>query len=85
MTRVGALVEVVARALADSPDDVAVVESEHRGTTLVEVYMGARDLGRLIGRQGRTAQAIRTLVAVTAELDGRRAQLEFREGPAPQA
>lgn len=80
MSRVGALVEVVARALADHPDAVEVVESEHRGTTLVELRMSPGDMGRVIGRQGRTAMALRTLVSATAEIEGRKAQLEFRDG-----
>jgi len=76
-----AMVEVVARALADHPEQVSVTETEHRGVALVEVFMAPGDLGRVIGRQGRTAAALRTLVAVTAEREGRRAQLEFRDAP----
>lgn len=83
MSRLASLVTGVARALADRPDEVRVVESEHRDLILVEVYMAAGDLGRLIGRQGRTAQALRTLVGIAAEHEGRRAQLEFRDGPPP--
>ena len=49
------------------------------GQTLVELFMAPGDLGRVIGRQGRTAQAIRTLVSATAELEGRKATLEFRD------
>ena len=56
------VVEVVARALADQPDAVRVTEREHRGQTLVELFMAPGDLGRVIGRQGRTAAAMRTLV-----------------------
>lgn len=80
MGDVRALVEVVARALADHPDAVTVTEAEHRGIEVVEVFMGPGDLGRLIGRQGRTAQAVRTLAAATAERDGRKVQVEFRDG-----
>jgi predicted RNA-binding protein YlqC (UPF0109 family) len=79
-----AVVEVVARALADRPDAVTVTEHEHRGTSVVEVYMAPGDLGRIIGRQGRTAQAVRTLAAVTAEQAGRRVQVEFRDGEPPR-
>lgn len=81
MSRVSTLVEVVAQALADHPGAVRVVESEHKGMTLVELHMAPGDLGRVIGRQGRTAMALRTLVGVAADLDGGRAQLEFRDGP----
>jgi hypothetical protein len=76
---IGNMVAIVARALADHPDQVDVAESEHRGFTLLELYMAPGDLGRVIGRQGRTAQAIRTLVSLAAERQGRRAQVEFRE------
>ena len=79
MSRAKDVVEVVARTLADHPDDVRVVEREHRGQTLLELFMAPGDLGRVIGRQGRTAQAMRTLVSATAELDGLKATLEFRD------
>ena len=78
-----AVVEVVARALADRPDAVTVTESEHRGTTVVEVFMAPGDMGRLIGRQGKTAQAVRTLAGTAAERAGRRVQVEFRDGQPP--
>jgi hypothetical protein len=81
VSRIGAVVEVIARALADYPDEVEVVESEHRGATLVELHMAPGDLGRVIGRQGRTAAAFRTLVNTAAEIEGRKAQLEFLDGP----
>jgi hypothetical protein len=73
------VVEVVARALADKPDAVRVTERQHRGQTLVELFMAPGDLGRVIGRQGRTAAAMRALVNTTAELDGTKATLEFRD------
>jgi uncharacterized protein len=79
VSRTSAVVDVVARALADRPDGVRVTEREHRGQRLVELFMAPGDLGRVIGRQGRTATALRTLVALAAELDGTRATLEFRD------
>lgn len=85
MSPVGALVGDIARALADHPERVAVTETEHRGLTLVEIYMAEGDLGRVIGRQGRTANAVRVLAAVAAEQHGRRVQVEFRDGEAPPA
>ena len=63
MSRCRDVVEVVARALADRPDAVRVTERQHKGQTLVELFMAPGDLGRVIGRQGRTAAAMRTLVA----------------------
>jgi predicted RNA-binding protein YlqC (UPF0109 family) len=74
-----AVVEVVARALVDHPDAVKVTESERRGTTIVELTTAPGDMGKIIGRQGRTAAALRTLVALTAEKHGRRAQLDIRD------
>ncbi len=79
MSHVRDVVEVVARALSDEPHEVKVVETEKQGATLVELFVSPVDLGRVIGRQGRTAAALRTLVAATAERDGMRATLEIRE------
>ncbi len=73
------VVEVVARALVDKPDAVRVVESEKRGATVLELTTAPGDLGKIIGRQGRTAAAFRTLVSVTAEHYGRRATLDIRD------
>ena len=79
MSRARDVVEVVARTLADQPDAVRVTEAEHRGQTVIELFMAPGDLGRVIGRQGRTAAAVRTLVAATAELEGIKVTLEFRD------
>jgi predicted RNA-binding protein YlqC (UPF0109 family) len=79
VSRARDVVEVVARALADHPEAVRVTERSQRGQTLVELFMASGDLGRVIGRQGRTAMAIRTLVNATAELEGTKATLEFRD------
>jgi predicted RNA-binding protein YlqC (UPF0109 family) len=77
--RLREVVEVIAKTLADDPDRVSVTESEHRGITLVELTMAPDDLGRVIGRQGRTAQAVRTLVALAGDRAGVKAQVEFHE------
>ena len=79
MSRARDVVDVVARALASRPDEVEVVEYERRGQTVVELTMAPGDLGRVIGRQGRTATAVRTLAAAAAELDGLRASVDFRD------
>jgi hypothetical protein len=73
------LVEVVARALVDHPEAVRVTESQRRGMTILELSTAPGDLGKLIGRQGRTAAALRTLVALAAEKHGRRAHLDIRD------
>ena len=74
------VVEVVARALADRPQAVKVTEAAHRGMTVVELFMAPGELGRVIGRQGRIAGAMRTLAAAAAELDGMKVTVEFRDG-----
>jgi len=79
VSRARDVVDVVARALAGHPDDVDVVEFERRSNTIVELSMAPGDLGRVIGRQGRTASAIRTLAAAAGELDGLRVSVDFRD------
>jgi len=76
---VRAVVEVVVRALVDKPDSVHVHESSRRGMMVLELKTAPTDMGKIIGRQGRTAAALRTLVAVTAERHGVRAQLDIRD------
>lgn len=79
MSRAGDVVSVVARALAATPDAVHVNEIERRGTTIVELTMAPGELGRVIGRQGRTAAALRTLASAAAELEGQRVSVDFRD------
>ena len=75
------VVEVLAKALADKPNDVHVVETEHKGTTLVELYVAQIDAGKMIGRQGRTVAALRTLAATAGEKEGKTVTLEIRDTP----
>jgi predicted RNA-binding protein YlqC (UPF0109 family) len=79
VSRAADVVDVVARALASRPDEVEVEEYDRRGTTVIELTMAPGDLGRVIGRQGRTATAVRTLAAAAAELDGLRVSVDFRD------
>jgi uncharacterized protein len=79
MSRASQVVEVVARALADHPDSVRVSQREGRGQTVIELWMAPGDLGRVIGRQGRTAAAIRTLAAMAGDLDGAKVTVDFRD------
>jgi hypothetical protein len=74
-----AVVEVVVRALVDNPDAVQVTESQRRGMTMIELTTAPGDMGKVIGRQGRTVSALRTLVTLTAEKHGQRAQLDLRD------
>jgi predicted RNA-binding protein YlqC (UPF0109 family) len=72
-----AVVEVIAKALVDKPGEVQVSESTRRGMTVVELSTAPGDMGKIIGRQGRTAAALRTLVSLAAEQQGTRAQLDI--------
>jgi predicted RNA-binding protein YlqC (UPF0109 family) len=73
------LIETIAKALADHPEAVSVRESERRSGTVYELHVAATDLGRVIGRQGRTAAALRTLLSSAAEVDDRRVSLDIRD------
>jgi len=79
VSRARDVAETVTRALVDRPEAVRVTESERRDGAVIDVAVSGDDLGRVIGRQGRTATAIRTLVAATAERDGLRVSVEFRD------
>jgi uncharacterized protein len=74
-----AVVEVVAKGLVDHPDAVRVTENDRRGMTVYSLSTAPGDMGKIIGRQGRTAAALRTLVALTAEKHGKRAQFDIRD------
>lgn len=73
------LVEYVAKALVDHPDQVSVESVEEPTTTTVRLKVAPADLGRVIGKQGRTARAMRTLLHATAARSKRRAVLEILE------
>ncbi len=60
-------------------DSPRAAETERRGMTVLELTTAPGDMGKIIGRQGRTAAALRTLVALTAEKHGKRAQLDIRD------
>jgi predicted RNA-binding protein YlqC (UPF0109 family) len=79
MSRAASVVEAVAKALADRPDSVRVTEREARGQLFIELTMAPGDMGRVIGRQGRTAQAVRSLASLAAEIDGVRVSVDFRD------
>jgi predicted RNA-binding protein YlqC (UPF0109 family) len=79
VSRARDVVDVIARALATRPVEVEVTEAERRGQTVVELTMAPGDLGRVIGRQGRTASALRTLAAAAGELEGKRVVVDFRD------
>jgi predicted RNA-binding protein YlqC (UPF0109 family) len=74
------VVEVLARALTDQPDQVQVREAERKGATTVELYVAPGELGKVIGKQGRTAAALRTLASTAGEKEGKTVTLEIRDG-----
>jgi uncharacterized protein len=79
MSRARDVVEIVAKALAVRPEAVEVTEAERRGQNIIELTMAPGELGRVIGRQGRTATALRALASAASELDGQRAVVDFRD------
>jgi len=71
------LVEYVARALVNDPESVKVTEENQDGNLLIRVEVAEDDKGRVIGKQGRVAQAMRTLLRVAAVKQGVRVVLEI--------
>ena len=73
------LVAVLARALVDAPEAVSVSEVEGGRSIIISLAVAKEDLGKIIGRSGRTAQAIRTLLTAAAAKEGKHAVLEIIE------
>jgi hypothetical protein len=73
------MLELIARALVDRPEDVAVKEVEGEQVTVLELKVAQEDLGKVIGKQGRTARAIRTLLAAAGMKIRKRFVLEILE------
>ena len=73
------LVEQIAKALVDTPDQVAVNQIEEDGETVLELEVAESDLGRVIGKQGRTARAFRNLLNAAGVKGHRRYSLEIIE------
>jgi len=73
------LVETIARALVDHPEEVKVATVESPDATVVELRVHPEDLGKVIGRQGRTAKAMRTLLGASGMKFHRRFTLEIVE------
>lgn len=73
------LVRFIAQALVDKPDEVEVREVEGEKTTVLELRVAETDLGKVIGRQGRTARAMRTIINAAATKLKKRAVLEILE------
>jgi predicted RNA-binding protein YlqC (UPF0109 family) len=77
MSTIKDLVEYIAKALADKPHQVQVSEIEGEAALVLELRVAPEDMGRIIGKDGRTANAIRTLVRVLAAKQGKRVTLEI--------
>ena len=73
------LLEFVARGLVDSPDEVRVTRSEREGAVVLELRVAPDDLGKVIGRHGRIARALRTVVRASGAKTGDRVLLEIAE------
>jgi len=71
------LVEVLVKGLVEQPDQVSVKATEDPRAVTLEVRVADSDMGKVIGRQGRVAKAIRTVVKAAAVKDGRRVTVEF--------
>lgn len=71
------LVEVLAKALVDQPELVEVREVEGESSVVIEVKVAPDDVGKVIGRQGRIAKALRTVVRSVAARDGKKATVEI--------
>ncbi len=71
------LVEVVAKALVDNPDEVLVTERTEGRNTIIELHVAASDMGKVIGKQGRIAKAIRAVVKAASTKDNKRVDVEI--------
>lgn len=71
------LIQVIAMALVDHPDEVVVTETETEKTIIVELRVAPEDMGKVIGKQGRIAKSIRTLVKAAATKDDKKVVVEI--------
>ena len=72
------LVKVIAKALVDNPDDVVVTESMKGEDILIELTVAAADMGKVIGKQGRIAKAIRSVVKAAASKEDKKVIVEIQ-------
>ncbi len=73
----GELVEYIAKSLVDNPDQVKVKEVEGSQSLIIELSVASEDMGKVIGKQGRIAKAIRTVVKAAATKDNKRVIVEI--------
>ena len=74
-----ALIEQIARLLVDEPEQVSIEQVEEDGATVLELTVAERDLGKIIGKQGRTARALRNLLGAVGMKSNKRFVLEIIE------
>ena len=73
------LIEYIAKALVDNPDAVRVTEIEGEKTSVIELSVAKEDLGKIIGKQDRTARSMRTILSAASTKNNKRAVLEILE------
>lgn len=71
------LVEIIAKALVDYPDEVVVTETENERGILLELRVASADMGKVIGKQGRIAKAIRSVVKAAATKDDKKVTVDI--------
>ncbi|MCI8693125.1 MAG: KH domain-containing protein [Lachnospiraceae bacterium] len=71
------LVEVIAKELVDNPDEVVVTEKTEGRTIVIELHVAASDMGKVIGKQGRIAKSIRSVVKAAASRDKKNVDVEI--------
>ena len=71
------LVEVIAKALVDNPDEVVVTEKTEGKNVTVELHVASTDMGKVIGKQGRIAKAIRSVVKAASSKDNKKVEVEI--------
>lgn len=73
------LIHYIASALVDHPDQIQINETEQDDTVIIELTVAKEDLGKVIGKQGRTARAMRSLLSAAAGKVNKRSRLEIME------
>tara|TARA_B100000949_G_scaffold211348_1_gene204835 strand:- start:328 stop:579 length:252 start_codon:yes stop_codon:yes gene_type:complete len=82
MSAASDVVETIGKALVDYPDGVEVSEFERDGTVQIVLTTKLGDLGKMIGRRGRTASAVRVIAGIAAEREGQQARVDFEDADA---
>lgn len=77
VARMKELVEVIAKALVDNPEEVVVTEKGEGKNITIELHVAADDMGKVIGKQGRIAKAIRSVVKAASTKDNKRVDVEI--------